>query len=354
MKKAAFEVADILENNQAYYSKFNSWKYRSLNAIRRCRTAELGGHIDKCDHPTCGKIHLSYNSCRNRHCPKCQGHKREEWIQARQNELLPVPYFHLVFTIPSELHQLTLENPRLIFGTLFKAAWQTLDGFANNPKFLGAKTGMIGILHTWGQNLSLHPHIHCIVPSGGIDVFGNWKSTKKKGKYLYPVKAMSQVFRAKFVDLLRKNGQKDRALFDKLFSKNWVVYAKQSFKNNRSVIEYLGRYTHKVAISNHRIKQIDNQKNTVTFSVKNYRKDGKKELLTLSQQEFVRRFGLHILPKRFVRIRHFGLLSSIWKKKHLNRLQNELGKPTFEEVVNLHKLCPTCKNRLFFIFFFSL
>ncbi|KAA1244892.1 transposase zinc-binding domain-containing protein, partial [Aquimarina sp. RZ0] len=176
--QAQFELGDILREQHKYIetSSFTTWQKRTLFALSRCRTAALGGHIDQCDNPECSKLHLSYNSCRNRHCPKCQGHKRELWIPQRQAELLAVGYYHLVFTLPSELNELTLVASKLVYDTLFKAVWYTLDGFSENPKFLGARTGMISILHTWGSNMSLHPHLHCIVPAGGITKDGNWKN----------------------------------------------------------------------------------------------------------------------------------------------------------------------------------
>lgn len=180
--KPVHEVAAILNQYQSYVTTpiFNSWQQRTLFALSKCRTAALGGHIDKCNHKGCGQVHLSYNSCRNRHCPKCQGHKTEQWILKRAEELLPVPYYHVVFTLPSELNTLALHQPRLVYNTLFKTVWATLKGFGKTPTYLGAKTGMICILHTWRQNLSLHPHLHCIVPSGGVDKQGNWKSVVKK------------------------------------------------------------------------------------------------------------------------------------------------------------------------------
>lgn len=343
--KPGHEVAAILNQYQRYLTTdvFNSWQQRTLFAISKCRTSALGGHIDKCNHAACGQLHLSYNSCRNRHCPKCQGHKREEWILKREQELLPVAYYHVVFTLPSELNTLALYNARLVYNTLFKTVWATIKGFGENPNYLGAKTGMICILHTWGQNLSLHPHLHCIVPGGGVDKQGNWKSVIKKEKYLYPVKQLSKVFRAKYVSELRINGIKDKALFDKLFSKNWVVYAKKPFKHSSHVIEYLGRYTHKIAISNHRIKEIDNQ--GVRFSAKDYKDHGKQVHLRLHPKEFIRRFSLHILPKGFVRIRHYGFLSSTSKRRYLKQLQEQLGKPkAVEPKLSLHLLCPKCKK----------
>ena len=343
--KPKHEVAAILNQYQSYLTSqvFNSWQQRTLFALSKCRTAALGGHIDKCNHRECGELHLSYNSCRNRHCPKCQGHKTEQWILKRAQELLPVPYYHVVFTLPSELNILALYKPRLVYNTLFKTVWSTVKGFGENPTYLGAKTGMICILHTWGQNLSLHPHLHCIVPGGGIDKQGNWKSVVKKEKYLYPVKQLSKVFRAKYVSELRKNGIKDKALFDKLFSKNWVVYAKKPFKHASHVIEYLGRYTHKIAISNHRLKQVTNEQ--VVFTIKNYRNNGNKENLRLHPKEFIRRFSLHILPKGFVRIRHYGFLSSTTKRACLKQLQEQLGKPKeIRPKLSLHLLCSKCKK----------
>jgi len=288
------------------------------------------------------------NSCRNRHCPTCQGHKREQWIQARSKELLPVPYFHVVFTLPKELNALFMHFKKEMYSILFKASWETLQQFGDNPKHLGAKMGMIGVLHTWGQNLCLHPHLHCIVPSGGITKAEHWKESKNKSKFLFNVKSMSKVFRAKFVAQMRKKLPKQKqALYDKLFSKNWVIYAKRPFGKPENIVEYLGRYSHKIAISNFRIKHIDKQKRTVTFSLKNYRKAGKEELQTLTTIEFIRRFCLHILPKGFTRIRHYGILSSGWKKEKLPNLQKQLGVKQEEkkeqEKVAYQRRCPCCK-----------
>lgn len=347
--RSRYKVADVLELEQAaiFSPAFTAWQRHSLQAIRRCRTPAMGGHIDQCD--SCDKLHISYNSCRNRHCPTCQGHKREEWIQARESELLNVPYFHLVFTLPAELNPYALSDPRIIYDRLFKAAWATLAQFGANPKHLGGKMGMIAILHTWGQNMSLHPHLHCIVPGGGVSKSGKWKPAKNKGKYLFNVKSMSRVFRAKYVEMLRKSELYiPQAIYDKLFSKNWVVYAKQQFHTPKFVVEYLGRYTHKIAISNYRINDIDKATHTVRFTVKNYRKGGKKETLTLSTHEFMRRFALHILPKGFTRIRHYGILSSGWKKEKLPALQKTLDTSLIqpkEEQPSLHLgRCPSCKK----------
>ena len=196
----------------------NKWKSRTLHAIRKCRTMALGGHVDQCNH--CEKLHLSYNSCRNRHCPTCQGHKREAWIQARQKELLNTPYFHVVFTIPHELNPLSIQAPSLVYKALFKASWATLAQFSENPKHLGARLGSIALLHTWGQNLQLHPHLHCIVPSGGVTKNGKWKRSKNKGQFLFCVKTMSKVFRAKFVSELRKTKRICLKVYTIAFLKN--------------------------------------------------------------------------------------------------------------------------------------
>ena len=342
-----YKVSDVLALEKEHLEAIatNSWQHRTLQAIRICRSKEMGGHIDKCDH--CKKLHISYNSCRNRHCPTCQGHKREEWIAARSMELLPVPYFHVVFTLPKELNGLFMHYPQEMYGILFKVSWATLQQFGENSRHLGAKMGMIGLLHTWGQNLSLHPHLHCIVPGGGITKSGHWKGAKSKGKYLFNVKSMSKVYRAKFVKQMRKKlPAQPQNLYDKLFSKPWVVYAKRPFGRPENIVEYLGRYSHKIAISNYRILNINTQKRTVTFSLKDYKKGGKKTITSLNTKEFIRRFCLHILPKGFTRIRHYGILSSGWKKEKLPKLQESLGLKSTkkeEEKVSHLRRCPACK-----------
>jgi hypothetical protein len=342
--RSEYEVAHVLTRSwhNVETSGLNSWQVRTLRAIKDCRTVALGGHVDACD--SCGQVQISYNSCRNRHCPKCQGHKRQQWIEARDSELLPVPYFHVVFTLPDDLNSIALYKPKVVYDTLFKAAWETIEAFTGK----GNKAGMISILHTWGQNLSLHPHIHCIIPGGFVDRNGSWKLSKTKGKFLFPVKAMSKVFRAKYVALLRASDiEVEQSTYDALFKKEWVVYAKRPFGSPKSVVEYLGRYTHKIAISNHRILFINDD--TVTISYKDYRTDGQKKTMTLTHEEFVRRFALHILPKRFVRIRHFGILSSTWKISKLTDLQSKLtglALTSWTVVIkgSYLKACPCCKT----------
>ena len=295
----AYEVADVLNLHWLrvqQHPQINSWQLRTLNALKSCRTAALGGHMDACTN--CGILRISYNSCRNRHCPKCQGKEREAWIQKREEELLPVPYFHVVFTLPDKLNTLAMNQPKRVYDALFEAAWDTINTFGKDKKHLGAQSGMISVLHTWGQQLSLHPHLHCIVPGGGLNQQGTWKTARSKGKYLFPVKAMSKVFRAKYIEALKKKGiVSDKNLVNDLFKQQWIVYAKRPFGSPHSVIEYLGRYTHKIAISNHRIKNIS--KNTVTFTYKDYRNGAKKNEITLDSMEFIRRFSMHILPKNF-------------------------------------------------------
>ena len=351
-----YEVADVLQLYGTVYFEKHQLSYQKrkvLRAITNCRTAALGGHLQKCNH--CDYEQIAYNSCRNRHCPKCQVQQREKWIKARIEQTLPIKYFHVVFTMPSELNRLCLHYPKQLYNTLFYAAWQTLKVFSKDKKYLDAKGGMTSILHTWGQNLSLHPHLHCMVPSGGINDQGAWKNTRSKGKYLFPVRAMSIVYRAIFLKRIKKLAKKEaiepdklQELVDVLFNKPWVVYCKRPFKGVENVIEYLGRYSHKIAISNHRIKSIKEGK--VAFSYKNYRHN-KMGIITLEAAEFIRRFCQHILPKGFVRIRHFGILAAR-NKKLLDRVKQQLLKkqkaqltPVIYPDWKLESInCPKCKK----------
>ena len=337
------EVGDILRGlgKRMEGIGLNIHQRRHLSALRNCRTAVLGGHVDACTE--CGTIRVSYNSCRNRHCPKCQGKKREKWIEARNSELLPVPYFHVVFTLPEELNSLCLHRPEEAYGILFKSAWETLRLFGENKQ---VTVGMIAVLHTWGRTLNLHPHLHCIVPGGGVDKNGKWKNIRTDGKFLFPVKALSKVFRAKYVSRLRKAEILPQENIEPLFSKAWVVYAKRPFAHPSHVVEYLGRYTHKVAISNNRI--ISYRDNRVSFSYKDYRHGGCKKVMELEDTEFIRRFALHILPAGFVRIRHCGMLSSTSKKITLPAVRQQLPekKIVFIDMRKTKpfdpKICPDC------------
>ncbi len=350
--QAKHTVADVLNLEVDHLQEIvrNSWNSRTLHAVRKCRTKALGGHLDWCI--DCKKLHLQFNSCRNRHCPTCQGHKQHQWIAARTQELLSVPYFHVVFTLPDHLNPVAIRYPKVLYKILFDTVWETLSAFGNNPKHLGAKLGMIAVLHTWGQNLQLHPHLHCIVPKGGVSKAGFWKKGTSKDDFLFSVEAMSDKYRGCFVAKLRKElPMLPQSLYDNLFKKEWVVYAKPPFGRPENVIEYLGRYTHKIAISNHRILGIDKNNKTVTFSLKEYRRGGQKTTLILSTKEFIRRFGLHILPKGFTRIRHYGFLSSSWKKDKLPLLQLQLADKDLTEIEivvapekSLHRICPYCKK----------
>jgi Putative transposase/Transposase zinc-binding domain len=333
-----WEVADVVRRTDLSQLSLTVHQQKTLRAITQCRTAALGGHVDACDQ--CGTIRISYNSCRNRHCPKCQGHKRQEWIDKRQTDLLPCTYYHVVFTLPQELNPLALHQPKLIYDALFNSVWATLNQFGKTEDL---HLGMIAVLHTWGQNLSLHPHLHCIVPGGGIDKTGKWQKQLRSNKYLFSVKALSKVFRAKYVAALRCAAIEDKQLIESLFQKEWVVYAKRPFGGPKQVIEYLGSYTHKVAISNHRIQRVEQTQ--VSFSYKDYRDAGKIRQMTLSNEEFTRRFAQHILPGRFVRIRHYGILSSTWKRGRLQQLQQELHvkRPEVKANTRLRK-CPCCQT----------
>jgi len=354
--RPAFELANVINAHWLELvrsGQFNTWQVRTLDAIRRCRTASLGGHVDLCT--SCGHVRISYNSCRNRHCPKCQQIQRERWIQAREAELLPATYFHLVFTLPEALNKLCLFEPAKIYTLLFDTAWSVMKSFARDQKHLGADSGMISILHTWGQNLSLHPHIHCIVPGGGVTTSGKWKPARSNGKFLFPVKAMSTVFRARFVAALRSQFKGlESSFLNALFNTPWVVYAKRPFGGPKHVIEYLGRYTHKVAISNHRILDIQNDQ--VTFRDKDYRDESKVKCMPMHPMEFIRRFSLHILPKGFMRIRHYGILSSS-RKLHVLPLLHQQLESRYEfpqekhwKQISIERLgynpdaCPVCKK----------
>lgn len=346
--KPACEVAQVIDQewHQINSSEvLNVWQKRTLRLLRDCRTAAMGGHVDRC--PDCSFTRISYNSCRNRHCPKCQVMAKEDWVKARKEELLPVPYFHVVFTLPEQINRLCLFAPAKVYDALFATAWSVIADFAADPKQLAARPGMIAVLHTWGQNLSLHPHLHCIVPGGGITDAGNWKMAKSKGKYLFPVKALSRVFRARMVAALRKSfPNEEKAFFEGLFKTPWVVYAKRPFGGPQQVIDYLGRYTHKIAISNHRLLSIT--KTEVRFRYKNYRNNQTGEM-ALAPMEFIRRFAQHILPKGFVRIRHYGILSSRRKAEDIPLIHLQLT----NKIITVQKpqrrkapsvLCPCCKK----------
>lgn len=276
----------------------NNHVSRVMHRIRYCRTAELGYHVYQCDNDQCGGVRYQYHSCRDRHCPNCGALKKQEWIEARMQELLPVKYYHMVFTLPHQLNAVILGHRKLLFKLLFDTSAQTLLTFAKDERYLGALPGIISVLHTWGQHLSFHPHIHCIISAGGLTPDNRWKQAKRKSwRFLFPVKSMAIVYRAKFLQGLKRLINKGdvtlpantdcKALFDLLYQKEWVVYAKAPFAGPHTIIEYLGRYTHKVAISNHRICSINEQEDSVTFDYKDYTDEGKQKQMTLSRAEFI-------------------------------------------------------------------
>ena len=319
------EVADILRTHGAAYRArypVSPEQAAVMRHLAACRTAALGGHVDSC--AACGFLKVSYNSCRDRHCPKCQSARRAEWLEARLQRLLPVEYFHVVFTLPKQLKALALKNRRVVYGLLFRAASQTLLELAADPKRLGAQIGFTAVLHTWGQNLLFHPHLHCVVTGGGLSPGGTRWISARQG-YLLPVKVLAKLFRGKFLaelrsayrnNELRLSGSVEaltdpahfRELLTTLYRQNWVVYAKRPFGGAAQVYRYLGRYTHRVAISNARLVAMNEGR--VRFRYRDYRDDSRTKEMTLSAEEFLRRFLLHVLPKRFVRIRHYGLLAS--------------------------------------------
>lgn len=337
MPRPPCEVADVFRSygeayRQARSASMPQSHLRVMRAIETCRTAELGGHVDACTH--CGAQEISYNSCRNRHCPKCQSAAKARWLEARQAELLPVGYFHVVFTLPEEIAQIGLQNKRLIYDLLFKATAETLRTVAANPKYLGADIGFLAVLHTWGQALTFHPHLHCVVPAGGLDPAKQWISCRPN--FFLPVRVLSRHFRKIFLRELRAAYQKGQLQFfgdlaelaeprgfadlvKRARRPNWVVYAKKPFGGPKQVLDYLGRYTHRVAISNHRILNTDNGQ--VTFNWRNYRHGNQNQQMTLTAKEFIRRFLLHVLPDGFVRIRHFGILSNRCRRKNIEQIR---------------------------------
>lgn len=279
--------------------------YRILDAISKCRTIALGGHIDSCD--DCGHLRISYNSCRNRHCPKCQGLNKEMWIIMQEDMLLPVVYYHVVFTLPQELNIICRFNPHQMYDLLFNSAWHVLNSFASDPKWIEAKTSATMLLHTWSQTLALHPHVHCIVPNGGLDQDGHWKfPSKGHNNFVFPVAAMKKVFRGYFMQHLLKMVRLESIFIPKhyfqkygsienwrkmLISKDWVIFTKKPFSGPHKVIKYVGRYSNKIAITNARIILLNKQENLVTFSYKDYKDKGREKIMTLTTHEFVRLFN---------------------------------------------------------------
>jgi hypothetical protein len=317
-----------------------------MHAIEVCRTSYLGGHLEQCD--SCGYQRPVYNSCRNRHCPKCQALTKARWLAARQAELLPVGYFHSVFTLPHELNPLARANQKVVYDLLFRSVAETLQEFGADPKHgLGGKLGFTAILHTWDQKLRYHVHLHCLIAGGALSLDGrDW--TAARPNFLFPVKALSRVFRGKFLHHLQKAFRAGQLAFpaqaaslepagfhgliNRLWSKDWVVYSKQPWAGPEQVLDYLGRYTHRVAIANHRIKKVEN--GHVTFSYRDRKNGGKLKAMTLRAEEFIRRFLLHVVPESYTRIRHFGFLANRSKESDLGHCRELLGggRPVLESL----------------------
>lgn len=365
------EVADIFrEYGQKYRKDYRLplHQLKAMDAIEKCRTPRLGGHVDECD--SCGHIRISYNSCRNRHCPKCQSLARERWLDNRMEELLPVGYFHVVFTVPEELNPLVLRNAKVMYNVLFKAVSETLLELGSDRRHLGADIGFIAVLHTWGQNMMEHPHLHCIVPGGGLSFDGErWIEPRKKD-FFVPVDVLSSLFKGKFLYYLTKAYEEKKLRFpgeiskletrseftqykSNMYEKKWITYCKPPFGGAEQVLEYIGRYTHRVAISNRRIVSVEHGR--VTFKYKDYKDDSKTKEMTVTAEEFIRRFLLHILPDGFVKIRYYGILSGRNKKKMLGRCkeilcQAETGQESkrkyrgdkTDSAENNAFLCPCC------------
>ena len=332
------ELADILRRHADAYRSAHplaSVQHRALRAIEACRTEALGGHVAQCD--ACGELRYHYHSCRNRHCPKCQSLAKERWLAARRAELLPVPYFHVVFTLPHELNALAQGNPRALYGLLFQAVSETLIEFGENPRWLGGSIAATLVLHTWSQTLGQHLHIHALVGAGALHPDGHWISASRT--FLFPVTALSVVFRGKFLAGLKRlfhagglnfagsttvlaDPLASQQLLGTLYEKPWVVYAKRPFAGPAQVLDYLGRYTHRVAISNHRL--VSCEATQVRFRYKDYADDNRHKVMSLAPAEFIRRFLLHVLPSGFMRIRHYGILANRAKQAKLTQARATL------------------------------
>jgi hypothetical protein len=339
--RPALEVADVFRRHGPAYRRCHDGhlgrvERRVMSAIELCRTAALGGHVEACE--DCAHARITYNSCRNRHCPKCQGGARERWLAAREADLLPVPYFHVVFTVPAEIAAIAFHNKAVVYGILFDAVAATLKTIAADPRHLGGEIGFIAILHTWGQTLTHHPHIHCLVPGGGLAADGRWVSCRPR--FFLPVHVLSRLFRRLFLERLQAARAAGRLRFSGTLdalgdagafaaairtvrSKRWVVYAKPPFGSPAHVLAYLGRYTHRVAIANSRLVEADDE--TVTFRWRDYRHGNAPRLMSLAADEFIRRFLLHSLPDGFHRIRHYGFLANGCRSARLAVIRELLG-----------------------------
>jgi hypothetical protein len=379
VRRPRLEVADIFRHHGAAWRRANAGhvsrgQLQVMSAVVSCRTAALGGHVEQCE--DCDHTRIAYNSCRNRHCPKCQGAAARDWLAEREADLLPVPYFHLVFTLPAAIADIAYQNKAVIYDLLFKASSETLLTIAADPKHLGARIGITAVLHTWGSAMTHHPHIHCIVPGGGIALDGSSWVRSRPG-FLLPVRVLSKLFRrlmlnqlaaAHAAGKLRFFGQHSHlgdadafaAFLAPLRTTRWFAYAKRPFAGPQAVLAYLARYTHRVAISNRRLVALD--PDSVTFRYKDYRRNGQERYrtMTLMPGEFIRRFLLHVLPKRFHRIRHYGLLASAARKAKIARARELLAAPEPETVhdettsaavalVDHRPPCPCCGGRMIIV-----
>ena len=344
MQPTGLEVADIFRHagpayRQHHATALSQGQRRVMSAIERCRTAALGGHVEQCD--TCGHLRIAFNSCRNRHCPKCQSLVRAQWLDDRQADLIPVEYFHVVFTLPEAVAAIAYQNKAVVYDLLFQATAETLRTIAADPKHLGAEIGFIAILHTWGQNLLHHPHLHCVVPGGGLSADGERWISCRPGFFL-PVRVLSRLFRRLFLAQLQATfdaghlhfyhaleGLQAPTAFARYLAPmrqaEWVVYAKPPFGGPRHVLEYLGRYTHRVAISNNRLTEFADDQ--VSFRWKDYRHESRPKVMQLAAEEFIRRFLLHVLPSGFQRIRHYGFLANRYRAVKLDRCRQLLAEP---------------------------
>jgi Putative transposase/Transposase zinc-binding domain len=377
--RPAFEVADILRRHGdafrvAHAGHLSRSQLRAMGAIEACRTAALGGHVERCD--DCGHQRVAYNSCRNRHCPKCLGAASHEWLDARRADLLPVEYFHVVFTLPAPVAMIAYYNKASVYAMLFEAAAETLKTIAADRRHLGAEIGVTMVLHTWGQTLTHHPHVHCIVPGGGLSSGGDRWIACRQGFFL-PVRVLSRLYRRLFLEKLRTAHRADklcffgdlkhladRSAFDThlapLRGIEWLVYAKRPFAGPEQVLAYLARYTHRVAISNNRLLAIDDDR--ITFSWRDYRDEARRKPMTLAADEFIRRFLLHILPDGFQRIRHYGFLANGHRRAKLaviRRLVPAAASPPADKAEDQPErstadaselpLCPCCGGRMVII-----
>jgi hypothetical protein len=363
----ALEVADIFRRHGEAYRHANAGhlgrtERRIIGAIEACRTSALGGHVERCIE--CGLVRIAYNSCRNRHCPKCQGAARAAWLAERQSELLPVPYFHVVFTLPAPAAEIAFQNKAAVYAILFKAAAETLSTIAADRRHLGAEIGFIAVLHTWGQNLQHHPHLHCLVPGGGLSLDGTRWISCRPGFFL-PVRVLSRLFRRLFLEKLRAAFEAgelgffgalarfaDAPIFTRRLAElrrvEWVVYAKRPFAGPAAVLAYLGRYTHRVAISNSRLVALANGQ--VSFRWRDYRHYNKNKVMTLAADEFIRRFLLHALPDGFHRIRHYGFLANRHREDKLTLCRHLLavtaveddGQECQRQLDRAPNVCPSC------------